>query len=287
MPNTVPVSFDKFVETISLTGDHKDTASARKDRIVSLLGNTFTILDAFPTGSIPRGTALKGHADLDLMVVLHYGKHIKDKRPEQVLQDVRDALGEYRTNVRKNGQAATLYYESWPNVDIVPVSKVTNDDGSVNRYEVPDMNSDKWLPSRPRRHTVAIQERAAECGSRFKPLIRMVKQWNKSHSDLMESYHIEALALQVCSGVLSDDPWDLFNFFNQAAKLTQTSLAYDGGFADDYLDYTTRREVLNRLNTAVDRARDAWHLTYGSNSDHRRAIEIWRQVFGDRFPAYG
>ncbi len=62
MPYTVPVSFDRFVENISLTGDHKKAANARKDRVVSLLGNTFTILDGFPTGSIPRGTALKGSA---------------------------------------------------------------------------------------------------------------------------------------------------------------------------------------------------------------------------------
>lgn len=287
MPYTVPVSFDKFVGNISLTGDHNDTANARKDRVVSLLGNTFTILDAFPTGSIPKDTALKGDADLDVMAVLHYGKHIKGRAPEQVLQAVRDALGQYRTNVRKNGQAVTLYYESWPNVDIVPVSKVTNDDGSVSHYNVPDMNSGNWLPSRPRRHAAAIQAKATECGSQFKPLVRMIKEWNKNHSDLMESYHIEVLALQVCSGTLSDYSWDVFTFFDRAAKLVQGPLAYDGGYADDYLDYATRREVLNRLNTAVDRGRAAWHLTYGSNSDHRGAIDIWRQVFGDRFPAYG
>lgn len=285
MPYTVPVSFDRFVENISLAGDHTDVANTRKNRVVSLLSNAFTILDAFPAGSIPEGTALKGHADLDVMAVLHYGKHIKGRTPEQVLQDVRDALGEYRTNVRRNGQAVTLYYESWPNVDIVPVSKVTNDDGSVNHYKVPDMNSGTWLPSRPRRHAAAVQDKASECGSNFKPLIRMIKQWNKSHSDLMESYHLEVLAMQICSTVLTDYSWDAFNFFNEAA--TEGPLAYDGRYADDYLDYTIRQEVLKRLNAVADRAREAWYLTYGGNSDHARAIEIWRQIFGDGFPAYG
>jgi tRNA nucleotidyltransferase (CCA-adding enzyme) len=103
MPYTVPFSFNKFVENISLTGNHEKTATARKEHIVSLLGHTLTILDAFATGSIPKGTALKADADLDVMVVLHWSKHIKDKSPEQVLQDVRDALGEYETYVRRNG----------------------------------------------------------------------------------------------------------------------------------------------------------------------------------------
>ena len=87
MPYTVPVSFEKFVENISLTGDHHDIADARRRRVVSLLGNTFTILDSFPSGSIPKDTALKGYADLDVMVVLHWTKHVKNKSPEQVLRN--------------------------------------------------------------------------------------------------------------------------------------------------------------------------------------------------------
>jgi hypothetical protein len=186
MPFTVPVSFAKFLENISLTGDHREIATSRRERIVSLLGNTFMILDAFPTGSVPRLTALKGHADLDVMVVLHYSKHIKDRTPEQVLQSVRDALGEYRTNVRKNGQAVTLHYESWPNVDIVPVSRTSSADGSVSHYNVPDMTSGEWLSSRPRRHSNLLDERAKTCGAEFRHVIRMVKEWNKVHSELLQ-----------------------------------------------------------------------------------------------------
>ena len=191
MPYTVAVSFDRFIENISLTGDHRETANARKVRIVSLLGNTFTILDSFPSGSVPRRTAVKGHADLDVIVVLHWAKHIKGKMPQEVLQEVRDALGEYRTNVRKNGQAVTLHYDSWPNVDIVPVSVTYNNNKSVNHYNVPDMNQGSWLVSRPRRHSKAIDDKALRCGPAFLNIVRMIKEWNKEHSDLLTSFHIE------------------------------------------------------------------------------------------------
>lgn len=288
MPYTVSFSFQKFIENISLTGDHQETANTRKDRIVSLLSNTFTILDAFPTGSIPRWTALKSRADLDVMFVLHWTKHIKGKSAKQVLQDIRDALGEYRTNVRKNGQAVTLHYESWPNVDIVPASKTLNNNGTVNYYNVPDMNSGKWLKSRPRRHAGAIDAKANECGHHFKPLIRMIKEWNQTHSDLMSSYHIEVLCLKIFSGVLSDYTWDVFQFFDCAATLVQSRLPYEGGYADDYLeDDDNREEVLSRIETARGRTRNAWYLTYGDRNDHEAAIGIWRQAFGNRFPAYG
>ena len=138
-----------------------------------------------------------------------------------------------------------------------PVSRTDNDDGSVNHYNVPDMNTATWLPSRPRRHATAINEKATECGKRFKPLIRMIKQWNKEHSDLMESYHIEVLALKIGSGELADYSWEVFQFFEKAVKLVEGPLPYEGGNADDYLDYATRHEVLKRLRTAADRARDA------------------------------
>jgi tRNA nucleotidyltransferase (CCA-adding enzyme) len=84
--------FDTFFDAINLSGDHRETANSRKDRVVQLLGNTFDIVEAFATGSIPKFTALKAKADVDVMVALHYSKHIKDKSPSTVLRAVRDAL---------------------------------------------------------------------------------------------------------------------------------------------------------------------------------------------------
>jgi hypothetical protein len=287
MPYTVPFSFDKFVENISITGDHRETAETRKKAVVSLLENDFTILDSFSSGSIPRLTALKSLADLDVMVVLHWTKHIKDKGPSQVLKNVRDALGKYRTDVRRNGQAVTLHYESWPNVDIVPVSRSDNEDGTVNHYNVPDMNTGKWLSSRPRKHSATLDSKASTCGERFRPIIRMIKQWNKEHSDLLESFHIEVMAIAIFIGNIDEYTWHTYRFFDEAVKLASGSLAYEDGYADDYLDSANRKEVVKRLETARDKARSAWHLTYNGRSEHKEAIEIWRQIFGDKFPTYG
>jgi len=127
LANTVQAAFDQFYENINLSGDHRETANSRRDRIVSLLEKHFKIIEAFPSGSIPRFTAVRGYADVDVIVALHYSKHIKDRMPSEVLQAVRDSLAEYETTVRKNGQAVTLYYKSWPNVDIVPASRVVDD----------------------------------------------------------------------------------------------------------------------------------------------------------------
>ena len=287
MPYTVESSFDAFYENINLGGDHRETANKRRDDIVSNLGKMFSIVEAFSSGSIPKYTALKSHADLDVIVALHYSQHIDGKTPTQVLQSVRDALGEWRTGARKNGQAVTLYYKTWPNVDIVPVGRVVNEDGSVSHLLIPDSNTDTWIASRPKIHAANIEKKSTDCGYNFRRIIKMIKHWNDIHSDYLRSYHIEVLAMNVFDSNLDDTPWNVFQFFKKARQLLANGLWYELGFVDNYLSLRDREEVLKRFDTAIDKSRAAWHKTYDKNNDHKGAIEIWKQIFGDKFPTYG
>lgn len=287
MPYTVAVSFDNYFEAINLPGDHRETANARRDDIVASLKGKMTVLEAFATGSIPRYTALRGRADLDVIAVLHYGNHIKDKTPTQVLQALRDALAEYRTNVRKNGQAVTLHYKTWPNVDIVPASRVVDSAGNVTHFSIPSGSAERWTPTNPKAHSADIDERASECGMTFRRLIKMMKHWSQGHSDYLQSYHIEVLALRALSGRLDDVPWHAFQFFEKARGLVQAPLWHNGAFVDGYLSYTDRQEITKRLDKAAATARNAWYYSYPPLEDHQTAIRLWRQLLGDAFPAYG
>lgn len=285
MAYSIQAAFDQFYEAINLGGDHRETANARKDRIVLLLGNHFKILEAFGTGSIPRYTALRGMADLDVIVALHYGKHIENKTPTEVLQSVRDALGEYRSQVRKNGQAVTLYYETWPNVDIVPVSRTIDANGNITHYNVPNANGGTWIESTPKAHATEIDNRAGVCGSNFRKVIKMMKSWNGNHSGYLQSYHIEVMALRAFNSTMNDLPWDMFMFFQKCKELVGSSLWHGKGFADAYLSYTDREEAQKRLAWAENKARDAWYQ--GTKNNPKDAITYWKQIFSDPFPSYG
>src|SRR5690554_222452 len=217
MPYTVAVSFDQFYSSINLSGDHRKAANKRRDRLVSLLGNHFDILEAFPSGSVSRFTALCGHADVDVMVVLHFGKHIKGKTPSEVLRSVRDALGEYETGVRRNGQAVTLKYKTWPDVDIVPASRVS-DEGKVLGYEIPNSNTGSWISTNPKVHSADVEAASRRCGPNFRKAVKMVKWWNKAHSDYMQSYHIEVVALHAWTYKIDDLSWALTRWFDKAVE---------------------------------------------------------------------
>jgi hypothetical protein len=118
----------------------------------------------------------------------------------------------------------------------------------------------------------------------------MAKWWNIKHSGYLQSFHIEVIALNTFSSRLSesDYPWHAYCWFKNAAELVTTgNLWYDISYVDSYLDATKRREAVARLRRAETQARQAWHLTYGANNDHRSAIARWRTIFPERFPACG
>jgi len=285
MAFTVDASFTQFFDSINLAGEHRVTANGRKDDIVAKLNKDFTIIEAFASGSIPKYTALKAHADLDVVVVLHYGKHIENKTPTQVLANVRQSLSQWRTGARRNGQAVTLKYVTWPDVDVVPVSRAIDNNGNVTHYNVPDSNTDTWITSKPKDHSARIETRSGACGPNFRKIIKMIKHWNRRSGDYLQSYHIEVLALTVFNVDLQDLPWQILHFFSAARPLLTSTLFYDVGIVDNYLSVADRLQVLSRFDAARDKARTAWYE--GINNNQREAIGHWRQIFGQDFPAYG
>ena len=106
---------------------------------------------------------------------------------------------------------------------------------------------------------------------------------------MLEGYHIEALALHTLTGTFDSYQWNIYRFSDLAYTLAKSLLWHDGSFVDNYLylNPSTRAEILSRLATARDKSLSAWHATYDGNDDDKKGIEIWRQVFGDKFPAYG
>jgi hypothetical protein len=281
--DTVPRAFARFAEKISLAGEHGPTVDDRREHVVSLLRRAFKIVDAFSTGSIPRMTGLKTRTDLDVMLVLH-DRHTTGRAPSEVLQGVREVLDDQCAGVGRTARAVTLAYPTWPNVAIVPVTAPSRRDRA--RFGIPDLHTETWIASTPHAHTRNMDAKAAECGAAFRHLIQMIKCWNRRHGELLESFHIDALASEIFSGNLRQDyPWHLYRFFSEAVKRVAQPLDYLGTAVGSSLDADTCGEVTKRLTTARDRSRDAWHATYGTHNDHHEALRLWRIVLGEDFPA--
>lgn len=283
MPYTIPVSFDKFIERISITGNQADTAESRCKSIVSLLDKEFNILEAFPLGSLVSGTSLSGFADADVMLVLHYRNHAENKSPTEFLQSVRDKLSQYNTRMaKKNGQAVTLYFKTWPNVDIVPAYRVS-DNGSLYCYKIPNANDNSWIETRPKIHINNMQK----VSEHKIHLIKMIKEWNRKHSSYLSSFHIEVMALSY-ENFYGDYAWHVFKFFEHMHTEIQNYIPSPSGldgYVDDYLGSSDRLAASSRIETALAKSRDAWLAHYNNND--KESIEKFGKLFGDRFPSYG
>jgi hypothetical protein len=283
LPYTIPFTFDAFIERISITGNQADTAESRCKSIVSLLDKEFEIIEAFSLGSLVSETSLSGYADADVMLVLHHGLHAEGKSPTEFLQLVRDKLSDYNTRMaKKNGQAVTLYFKTWPNVDIVPAYRVT-DNGSIYCYKIPNANDNTWIETRPKIHINNMKN----ISEQKVHLIKMIKEWNRKHSSYLSSFHIEVMALSY-DDFSSDYAWHAFKFFEHMHIKIQTYIPSPSGvsgFVDDYLSYSDRLEATNRIETALGKSRDAWAAHYNNND--KESIEKFGKIFGDRFPSYG
>ncbi len=281
---TVSAAIERFLGRITLTDAKVETAARRAATIQNLAQRRLNVLEVFPTGSLVRGTALRGQSDLDVFLVLHHGEHARDRTPTEFLNEVRVALSGYNARlVRRNGQAVSLYFQTWPNVDVVPAVRVV-DEGRFRYHDIPDMNRDAWISTNPASHTQQVLALPSHGVDR----VRMFKAWNHAHGGYFQSYHLEVFALRA-PPVTGDRPWDLFRMFDSALE-SFDELIWDASgraFVDDYLRGDNRSEARKRLETARDLACDAWHMTYGPRNEHRQAIEVLRRVFPRDFPNYG
>ncbi len=218
-----------------------------------------------------------------MLVALHYTQHIKDHLPSSVLATVKTALGPGAGAVRRNGQAVTMRFQTWPNVDVVPASQIGDGYGKVIGYTIPDMNRETWLRTNPPEHARRMADAAGELGPHFRRVVKMLKDWNRRQNVSLQSYHLEVMALKLAT-TWDDHSWPLYQWFQNAQNLVGTCW-HDGQDVSIYLQGEQVQRALAQLQDTASVASTAWYAAY--TNDHRQAIGAWRSVFGQRFPHYG
>ena len=118
----------------------------------------------------------------------------------------------------------------------------------------------------------------------------MIKQWNRAHSALLRSFHLETLILQILNNVkISDLPSAARYVFDKAREASKFVVADPAGYGGNiaaYLDTKEKvAEVVKRFETAYTQAAEAERLATGNRVAD--AFAKWRTIFGESFPAYG
>jgi len=282
---TVQESFEEFIKNISITCDYSNMIENRTNLVIKLLEEKFDTIEIFPVGSLLTYTVIKGHVDIDIVLVLHYAKYIKKRAPLDIFKRIKKVLINYKTEItKKNVHSVKLKFKTAPNVNIIPVSKVSIDD-TFSHYNFPDISKDIWIASNPKIHTKEMRALSIYKGQ----LVQIIKEWNINNHNYLTPFHIDNIALSYPEKVDSDFSWHICKFFKHMYDKIENPMLNPNGlgsYVDDYLDDYTREDLLRLLDDTITKTYNAWYDVY-SDKAHKLSIETYCECFGDRFPKYG
>jgi len=287
MPKTIVQGFQKLRENLEITNLQASTTSTRQTNVREAVESELTVLDSFLTGSYKRNTMIAPlkEADIDIVVVLdakYYDAHGQATLLDRVKRVLKNTYPK-SPRVSRNGQAVTITFTDFE-VDVVPAFHRQG-----GGYLIPDSTQGRWVSTDPKRHVSIWSTANGQHTSQLVPLIKMIKGWNRKHSSLLRSFHLEALVLTVLNGVTISNYWTGARYvFDKARDGVRYVLADPAGYGDNiggYLTSASLTDAVSRLTTAHERAVAAVDLE--SNGRTQLAFDKWRLIFGDYFPAYG
>jgi hypothetical protein len=286
MPLTIAQGFQKLKENLEITSLQANTVSSRQQNVRNAVAQELSVLESFLAGSYRRNTMIAplGDADVDIFIVLDPSYYSQDGYT-LLLDRTRRALARHYTTstISRNGQAVTIKFTDFY-VDVVP-SFYRNGGG----YLIPDSIEERWIATDPTLHIDLWSQMNAKKNGDFIPLIKMLKGWNRMHSQLLRSFHLETLAHEVLQDVrISDLPSGVRYFFDKARSKLATGIldpAGYGGNLGSYLDFNKKLAVALRFTAAYENAMEAEELERQGRTE--AAYAKWTIIFGDYFPAYG
>ncbi|MFJ2965458.1 CBASS oligonucleotide cyclase [Streptomyces collinus] len=290
---SVSEAFENFSGNLEITPTESVQASKRQQRMREHLDDsTLDIADTFLTGAYRRATKTKPLADVDIMAVLEDRTYL-DKHPHQVLEDVRAILapiyGEDRVCCDRRAVRVDFGVKLVDDLtgdvvsfDVVPA--FIEDD----HYLIPDDVLAKWIPTNPKVHEDLAVQANKDFSERWKPLVKMIKTWNRHHGHPIEaSFLIEVMALELVKGEwVGPYPRELRQFFATAVNAVAERWLDPAHLGPDVSDiFDGQPEKLQAAQTALRAAEaactEALRLERAGRTGD--ALAQWQFLFGPLF----
>jgi len=293
MATTIQQAFLGLKNNLEITGLQKTTVATRQTTVRAVLDAGLEVEDSFLTGSYSRSTMISPmkEADVDIFVVLpakyFYNYQSGNGGPAGLLDLVkRTLLNTYtRTpDIGRNGQAVTIRFEDFV-VDVVP--GIRRQGGG---YLIPNSIAQQWISTDPKRHVELMSAANQQHNGDLVPLVKMIKAWNRTSGNFFRSFHLEVLTMQILANVRIDDyPSGVRYVFDKARTLITQQNPDPAGYGGDVGAYINTQakitEAAGKFQTAYERAVRAEESARQGRT--LEAIDAWRRIFGDYFPAYG
>lgn len=252
------------------------------------------IEDDFLSGSYKRDTAIRPRTvsgnpqrpDVDVIVVT---THTLSDCPVGVVDALFWAVRRKYPDSRRQGRSVGII-APLADMDVVPIIDPYGD----GTYFIPDRKQEAWIRTNPPGHTQWTIDTNAAAGGRFKPLVKMNKWWRRQHPTVSrrpkgfviecitaacmdaEQTHYGELFVGTLETIVTRYAWDV--------ALGIVPQVQDPGVPGNSVTKGTTFEAFEGFYRKAQA-----HAAVGrralEEADSDKATELWRQIFGDRFPA--
>lgn len=196
-----------------------------------------------------------------------------------------------RSEIHKNGEAITLNLKSkeWA-FDIVPCFRTVFEAG--RRYYLIPNGDGGWKKTDPKEDQKFVKDVNEKHNGYVLPLVRLCKKWFEVKKfETPMSYLVESMIVRYCASMTSLDLRIRIQFtsFLQYLMSSASKPVYDMKNIEgdiNYLDEDDCFSICQRAKEDYKKAVEANYLElkYGL---HEKAINLWREIFGQEFPTYG
>lgn len=296
---TVDQSFQKLLSNLEPTEIQRQRIRTTRETINSVLDNDDRITlntqqqPSFLTGSYARNTIIRPIDDIDLYVRVHYGMHAMDKSPLSILRLIAASIRDrYHRNTRVDvdSPCVVVRFRDYK-FEVVPA--VVYDDAPY-LYDIPAPGSKTWMQCYPNVPSKWLSSCNHVNNGMFIPMIKILKQWNRTQKIGLKSFHLEMLTERVFSAIaeIRSYPQGIADwmycvkewiFGNDRPFIPEPGHAYK--HVDEYL-YQNRIllfRMRRRLEAYLKKAERAWDFHVRGRSG--AAKRIYRGLLGPMFPA--
>lgn len=325
MATTVNDAFAQFNRrTVNLDPDRTKVARSSRDWLIGQLDDLPNKVSDFPKpyagkhikfGSFARNTKIRPLDDIDIFFTFSasgttYIKNgnnfsltaVSDYKPLWELSDngtlnsikvinkmvsSLNKIEQYKAaDKHRRGEAATLQLVSYEwNFDIVPAFYT-----DTGHYVIPD-GKGGWQGTDPRIDQCNIDRIDAKHGGKVRQMIRTLKYWNeRAMMTTVPTYLFENIILSYLNSEEKvSDYIDILiiNFWYHLRTSIYNSVPDPKGFQGDLntLTQSERKSISDKADDAYSKGYDAYKIET-EEKDQRKAINKWREIFGDSFPKY-
>jgi len=290
---TVNEGFDELQQAADAHIDAVREARRRRDEFRTALPTAEDVLDVLPTGSLARGTHKDPIHDVDVVVIYDPDAHPTWGDPGdsalEALEHTRDLVNEKLGSNGTEGEEVRLTRlqnhavkcflddpdtEGAFTVDATPALRHPEEG-----IWIPEQHNSRWVRSDPEHLNDLTATRHAEW-NQFAKLVRVLKRWNADHGAHMKSLVVEVLALDHLP--VADRPVAVARFFAAAQEAVWSPVVDPAGLCGEIQPDMDRGAASSALASAADAAARA--VEADARGEGRRAMCLWRDVFGDIFP---